>query len=234
MANHNHCHALTVEYFEVLRHYAIEQHLAQVTECLFIPLLMGSFDDQKVLRWTDILRDALADPNPPRSRRLPSGGISLQHRPLADGFDAIERKSVNWVGTDFPDTTYADEEMVDLSGDLTMTFILNRPKDLDGAGNPLDDLAWTIFGNFMPWSPAALFTRFFEGRSQQDRDAAFERDIAPKIVEGIVDQLHVHAVTPSGQAISVSGRHDARLDLPSRGTPPGLHSADGCVVRPPT
>ena len=204
VANHNHCHALTVEYFEVLRHYAIEQQLAQVTECLFIPFLMGSFDDQKVLRWTDILRDALADPNPPRSRRLPSGGISLQHRPLSDGFDAIERKSVNWVGTDFPDTTYADEEMVDLSGDLTMTFILNRPKDLDEAGNPLDNLAWAIFENFMPWSPPALFNRFFEGRSQQDRDAAFERDIAPKIVEGIVDQLHVHAVTPGGQAIPLA------------------------------
>ena len=204
VANHNHCHALTVEYFEVLRHYAIEQQLAEVTECLFIPLLMGAFDDQKVLRWTDILRASLADPNPPRSRRLPSGGISLQHRPLADGFDAIERKSVNWVGTDFPDTTYANEEMVDLSGDLTMTFILNRPKDTNGPGDPLDDLAWAIFGNFMPWSPTALFTRFFEGRSQQERDAAFERDIAPKIVEGIVDQLHVHAVTPGGQAISLA------------------------------
>ncbi len=204
VANHNHCHALTVEYFEVLRHYAIEQQLAQVTECLFIPLLMSAFDDQKVLRWTDILRASLVDPSPPRSRRLPSGGISLQHRPLADGFDAIERKSVNWVGTDFPDTTYANEEVVDLSGDLTMTFILNRPKDKDGAGNPLDDLAWAIFGNFMPWSPQALFTRFFEGRSQQDRDAAFERDIAPKIVEGMVDQLHVHAVTPGGQAIALA------------------------------
>ena len=204
VANHNHCHALTVEYFEVLRHYAIEQQIAQVTECLFIPLLMGPFDDQKVLRWTDILRAALVDPNPPPARRLPSGGISLQHRPLADGFDAIERKSVNWVGTDFPDTTYANEEMVDLSGDLTMTFVLNRPKDKDGADNPIDDLAWAVFSKFMPWSPTALFTRFFEGRSQQDRDAAFERDIAPKIVEGLVDQLHVHAVTPGGQAISLA------------------------------
>ena len=204
VANHNHCHALTVEYFEVLRHYAIEQQLAQVTECLFIPLLMGSFDDQKVLRWTDILRDALADPNPPRSRRLPSGGISLQHRPLSDGFDAIERKSVNWVGTDFPDTTYADEEMVDLSGDLTMTFILNRPKDLDERGQPSRRPRLGDLRKLHAVEPSALFNRFFEGRSQQDRDAAFERDIAPKIVEGIVDQLHVHAVTPGGQAIPLA------------------------------
>jgi hypothetical protein len=204
VANHNHCHALTVEYFEVLRHYAIEQQLAQVTECLFIPLLMGPFDDQKVLRWMDILRASLVDPNPPRLRRLPSGGISQQHRPLADGFDAIERKSVNWMGTDFPDTTYANEEVVDLSGDLTMTFVLNRPKDKDDDGNTIDDLAWAVFGNFMPWTPQTLFNRFFAGRSQQDRDAAFERDIAPKIVEGMVDQLHVHAVTQGGQAIPLA------------------------------
>jgi hypothetical protein len=204
VANHNHCHALTVEYFEVLRHYAIEQQLAQVTECLFIPLLMGAFDDHKVLRWMDILRASLVDPNPPRLRRLPSGGISLQHRPLADGFDAIERKSVNWVGTDFPDTTYANEEVVDLSGDLTMTFVLNRPKDKDDDVNNIDDLAWAVFGKFMPWTPKTLFNRFFAGRSQQDRDAAFERDIAPKIVEGMVDQLHVYAVTPGGQAIPLA------------------------------
>jgi hypothetical protein len=204
VANHNHCHALTVEYFEVLRHYAVEQQLAQVTECLFIPLLMGPFDDHKVLRWVDILRPALVDPNPPRPRRLPSGGISLQHRPLADGFDAIERKSVNWVGTDFPDAAYADEEVVDLSGDLTMTFVLNRPKDKDDDGNPIDELAWSVFATFMPWHPQTLFNRFFAGRSQQDRDAAFERDIAPKIVEGMVDRLHVHAVTPGGQAVPLA------------------------------
>ena len=204
VANHNHCHALTVEYFEVLRHYAIEQQVSEVTECLFIPMLMSAFDDPKVLRWLDVLRLALVDPNPPRVKRLPSGGISMQRRPLADGFDAIERKAVNWVGTDFPDTTYADEEVVDLSGDLTMTFVLNRPKDKDGDLDSPDDLAWNFFKEFMPWSPLAIYAQFFKGRSHADRDAIFEREIAPKIVEGMVDQLSLHAVTPAGQSVPLA------------------------------
>ena len=49
--NHNHCHAMTIEYFEVLRHFQISQELVDVQECLFVPLLMGSFDSAKALRW---------------------------------------------------------------------------------------------------------------------------------------------------------------------------------------
>ena len=62
VANHNHCHAITIEYFEVLRHYAIEQQLTQVQECLFVPLLMSAFDLAKIMRWRDILRAALLLP----------------------------------------------------------------------------------------------------------------------------------------------------------------------------
>ncbi|HBG58247.1 MAG TPA: hypothetical protein DDX07_09570, partial [Porphyromonadaceae bacterium] len=35
--NNNHCHAMTVEYFEVLKHYALETELVDVQECLFVP-----------------------------------------------------------------------------------------------------------------------------------------------------------------------------------------------------
>ncbi|MEQ9502856.1 MAG: hypothetical protein RIT81_38655 [Deltaproteobacteria bacterium] len=38
VGNHNHCHALTVQYFEVLRHFVIRQELEAVEECLFVPL----------------------------------------------------------------------------------------------------------------------------------------------------------------------------------------------------
>ena len=38
VANHNHCHAMTVQYFEVLRHLKVVHRLADVRECLFVPL----------------------------------------------------------------------------------------------------------------------------------------------------------------------------------------------------
>ena len=59
IANHNHCHSLTMMYFEVLRHYAIYQELIHVEECLFIPLLMTDFTRENIFKWRDVLADAL-------------------------------------------------------------------------------------------------------------------------------------------------------------------------------
>src|SRR5262245_50292099 len=51
VANHNHCHALTIQYFEVLRHLKVTHELSDVQECLFVPFPMSEFDRPKVLRW---------------------------------------------------------------------------------------------------------------------------------------------------------------------------------------
>ena len=123
MANHNHCHAITVQYFEVLRHYAIEQQLTHVQECLFVPLLMTAFDIPKIMRWRDILRATLLLP--------PRTADPLGVHPLVRGLEAAERLFLNYDGSDLPATTYAAEPIIDFSGDLTITFRLNRPLDDD-------------------------------------------------------------------------------------------------------
>ena len=56
IANNNHCHALTIEYFEVLRHFQVSQELAQVQECLFVPFAITPFNEQKALRWRQVLQ----------------------------------------------------------------------------------------------------------------------------------------------------------------------------------
>ena len=68
VANHNHCHAMTVQYFEVLRHLKLQHELADVQECLFVPLPMSEFDLDKTLRWRQELRTYLQRPQ--LSRRL--------------------------------------------------------------------------------------------------------------------------------------------------------------------
>lgn len=55
VANHNHCHSLTMMYFEVLRHFAVFQELAEVEECLFVPLVMTHFTRDNVHKWRDVL-----------------------------------------------------------------------------------------------------------------------------------------------------------------------------------
>jgi hypothetical protein len=58
IANHNHCHALTIQYWEVLRHYAVSSRVDDVQLICFIPLEIVQF-------------------LPPRQpRTLPSGSYS--------------------------------------------------------------------------------------------------------------------------------------------------------------
>jgi hypothetical protein len=43
IANHNHCHALTIQYFEVLRHYSVGSDVADVQLVCFVPLDLVPF-----------------------------------------------------------------------------------------------------------------------------------------------------------------------------------------------
>jgi hypothetical protein len=202
VANHNHCHAITVQYFEVLRHYAIEQKLTAVQECLFVPLLMSEFDEPKVMRWMDQIRPSLRDPGQRNVFRLSTGGLAIRAKPLAAGFDAIERRMNAYEGSDLPNTTYASEKVLDLSGDLTITLSLNRPKDKDdeAADHPIQPVLWQYYSIFSGWTPEYVFNNYFAKRAQQERDRMFEQEIAPRIAEGFVDTLQFIAIDTEGNA----------------------------------
>src|SRR6185312_3865484 len=96
IANYNRCHALTIQYFEVLRHFAVHERIAGVRECLFTPLEMTTFDDAKVLRWHDILLNSCRD------QRLKSG------------FEAIRR--LNSPEALPPNRRYADDPIEEMTG----------------------------------------------------------------------------------------------------------------------
>jgi hypothetical protein len=100
VANHNHCHAITVQYFEVLRHLRVDTELADVQECLFVPLTIRPFDPNKVRRWRKELTPAVRDPE------------------LTGAFDAIERVATEWQLSGFPLGSYAEEQVQAIRGDL--------------------------------------------------------------------------------------------------------------------
>jgi hypothetical protein len=132
IANYNHCHAITIQYFEVLRHLAVHIELADVQECLFIPLTISLFDDAKVCRWSDILRVSL---RAPRSK----------YERLMKGFDAIRRyydinamgKAADDVYYNVPAGRYCDEKITEISGSFRVKINFGCPKkslkNLDGA-----------------------------------------------------------------------------------------------------
>lgn len=123
IANNNHCHAITVEYFEVLRHLAVHTELVDVQECLFVPLTISLFDDTKVVRWSDLLRYAL---------RAPRSQIGRLRR----GFEAIRRYyAVNAQGLSdeevyrtMPAGRYCDERVSDIRGTFRLRIHFACPK----------------------------------------------------------------------------------------------------------
>ena len=129
IANHNHCHAMTVEYFEVLRHFQVSQELADVQEALYVPLLMSPFDNRKALRWRDILFAYLRRPE------------------LGPGFDAIERIVTNYQDADYPTGTYAEEPVLSVEGRLAIEVRLPTPGDPGAIAGALDSISHFFLGS---------------------------------------------------------------------------------------
>ena len=129
MANHNHCHALTIMYFEVLRHFAIFQELAGAEECVFVPLYMTSFTRDNIYKWRDVLSRHLLPLPSDTYLQLGVGDRARpgQH-PLLKGFDANDRIRSAYAHVDFPAGSY-DQEPIDLvRGEITLRINLPRPR----------------------------------------------------------------------------------------------------------
>lgn len=128
VANHNHCHSVTMMFFEVLRHYAITQELADVQECVFVPLLLTEFTQENISKWKDILATNLL-PIPSNTYLQPPWFVKYVRRhPLIKAFDANERIKTEYTRVDFPEGSYAEDEITSISGEISLRIRLPRPK----------------------------------------------------------------------------------------------------------
>ncbi|MEH6442877.1 MAG: papain-like cysteine protease family protein [Oceanospirillaceae bacterium] len=124
VANHNHCHSLTMLYFEVLRHYAVYQSLVDVKECVFVPFLLTEFTQENSSKWKDILSANLRPI--PSNTHLPAGAGKAH--PLLPAFDANERMKTNYTRVDFPAGPHANETMRSIDGEIKLRVNLPRPR----------------------------------------------------------------------------------------------------------
>lgn len=183
VANHNHCHALTVQYFEVLRHFQVVHELADVRECLFVPLLMSRFTNGKALRWREPLTLALRAPV------------------LAPAFDAIDRILHDYRGSDLPMGRYAEEPIEYLDGELRVAFQFARPKDADDGG--FLEAAWLPYAGLL--GPTShVFNLWIAGRAQAERDRIFQAEIAPQLAREFIRTLRFAVVDTNGARRSVA------------------------------
>jgi hypothetical protein len=63
VANHNHCHALTIQYYEVLRHYLMQTTFSGRRKAVLIPFALFKFDWEIALRFRTVLEQTLLDPS---------------------------------------------------------------------------------------------------------------------------------------------------------------------------
>ncbi len=185
IANYNRCHALTIQYFEVLRHFAVHERIASVQECLFVPLEMTTFDDAKVLRWHDILLNSCRD------------------RRVTPGFEAIRR--LNSPEALPPNRRYADDPIEEMTGRLRVRISIARPKDPTDANEAVQTTEWRFFGLVLRVNPEVLYERY--KRDQAKRDRIFRNEIAPEIAHAFLESLRVMLVDRDGR------EHDAGLNI---------------------
>jgi hypothetical protein len=89
VANYNHCHAITIQYFQVIRHFMIQHRLAGVQECLFIPLQISTFDIDKCLRWRNSLENHLFRPELARAFDAVTRIQNEKESPFENYYDSI-------------------------------------------------------------------------------------------------------------------------------------------------
>ena len=187
VANYNHCHALTIEYFEVLKHYRVDQILASVRECLFVPLHMTRFDDLKALRWQDILQDRLR---------------KLELRP---GFDAIHRIHTGYADADAPLGRYAEEPVLEAWGELRFELDFARPR-LPAEGEDINAYltsSWNFWEQiFGPGAAEAAYRTHVAGQALSDR--IFANELAPRLARAFCDNLQLAVTLTNGSVVPLS------------------------------
>ncbi|MBL7791497.1 MAG: hypothetical protein JNK77_04175 [Saprospiraceae bacterium] len=207
VANYNHCHALTIQYYEVLRHFKVRQRFADAREVLFVPLLMSQFDEQgkKASRWREPLQRALID------------------RRLITAFDAIDRVLHQWRDSGFPSGTYASENIIAANGVLNIRFVLQRPIDdiveVDDTDRPpvfagsqysppvwhkkkvgrIIKANWEKLKPFLEGvQPEQFYLDYLEGAA--DKDVVFHQMLGEKIARAFVNSLTFIVENESGNS----------------------------------
>jgi Papain-like cysteine protease AvrRpt2 len=204
IANYNHCHALTIEYFEVLRHFQVSQELAAVQECLFIPFEITPFSDRKAIRWRHVLQDRLAY----------FGGAVLDLRPK---FDSLARVSENWANADLPLGRYADDWVRSVTGEFWVQISIPRPAD--DANDHYDDSAWAPYDDLLgnPTHDATkrrdVFDRYLGIALPKDRGQIWNTRIGPAIARRLIDHVTVEVSPDNGTTYTGIGL-DATLVTP--------------------
>ncbi len=168
VANYNHCHAITIQYFEVLRHFTVRNRIAGVQECLFVPLQMTPFDLEKCLRWRNTLEKHLY-------RTELRGAFNAVARIQNEKESAFENY---YDSIGFPRKNFAEQNINFFSGELLMEFFFFNTNE-----EKIDDVIILFFSHFR------ISLDQFRDRKITDEELA--RHVGPRAIEYLLDAFTI-------------------------------------------
>lgn len=172
LRNINYCHALTVVYYEILRHLRVDTEFSGLRECLFVPFSVTPFDVDKALKWREQLKQGMLDKS---------------YRWALDYLDEVDSA---WVNSSIPPGPRMDQEVKYLTGSIYVQLSIERPREMA----PEEQLD----AYYAMWSPLAPILgmparRIIERlqRVEREKDAFFQKEVAPTMAAKWADRLEL-------------------------------------------
>jgi GH25 family lysozyme M1 (1,4-beta-N-acetylmuramidase) len=168
--NSNYGHALTVIYYQILRHLKIETGIASVHECLFVPFAITPFTVARAYRWREFIRRGLRD------------------QQYAGAITYLKDVLTNFAHSDVPPGRRSDQPVRYIYGSFYVQLAVDRPKDKDDGS--FDPVTWVVIRPFLGVPALNIFTQL-KALEESVRDTVFQRDQAPVIAASWVDTLQL-------------------------------------------
>jgi hypothetical protein len=173
LRNVNYCHALSVIYYEILRHLRVDTAFAGVRECLFVPFSVTPFDLDKALKWRDKLRHGMLDAS------------------LRWALDRLDEVASAWADSDIPSGRRMHHPVNYVSGSIYIQLSVDRPRD-QAEKEPFEDYfkLWTPFSPLLAL-PARRVIEDLKAAAGRARDLYFQREVAPSMAARWADHLQL-------------------------------------------
>lgn len=166
--NPNYGHALTVIYYQILRHLKVTTDFAGVRECLFIPFAIKPFNVQRAYRWRESIQAAIRSPLYSRALRY------------------LKDVATNFATSDIPPGPRANQALSYVRGSLYVDLAIERPQD--AADGSFDAVRWSILQPLLGVPALGIF-HGLQAQVAAARDRQFQSAYAPGVAAKWADRL---------------------------------------------
>lgn len=204
--NINYCHALSVVYYQILRHLRVDTEVAAVRECLFVPFTVKDFTLDRVYLHRDVLQRYA------RSREFRTIFARIDQvkklvelrelkaaEPQSDQIQQLEQTIT------IPPGIRADQEVTSLRGSIYIKLGITRPAEgeiadevEEGAKSEVSQTRrfkemvkrFAPFAAFTNRSPSEIVHELLE-LDERARDRYFQREVAPHMARAFANRLQL-------------------------------------------